>query len=193
MKFRANIKDLYTALNAALIHASKDYNRPHMHCVCISIKDDSCHVVGTDGQRLAVYKLTIVPEEKDIDREYLLNYDDVKTLIPILKKDLKTDFTVPIEIDSDQVDVLLPMNRISIRTVDQSSPPWQTILEHLPKNKKSKGLVGLNAFFMRDVIKAFGCKKDEAISIQVNDELDPVIITAPKQPNLTIIIMPMRI
>jgi DNA polymerase III sliding clamp (beta) subunit (PCNA family) len=198
MKFRTNINDLYKALNSAFIHAHKDCATPykHEHCVCISIAGDECNVVGTDGQRLSGYKLSIVPEEKDVTQEYLLSYDDVKGLLPILKKDLKTDFYISVDTSDTQMNFELPMNRITVRLVDESFPPWKEIFDRYCKNTGSKGPIGLNPFFLQDAIKAFGIKKSAGVpllSIQVNDELDPVIITSPREPNLTVVIMPIRL
>jgi DNA polymerase III sliding clamp (beta) subunit (PCNA family) len=164
--------------------------------VCLDFsKDVFCHVVGTDGQRMTFSRIDGTVDD-DFKGQILLDYEDTKSLIAILKKDQRIDYPVDLKVDnSGAVNFQLMMNKVHVRTVDEVYPPWSEILKHVPKNKKGASLHGVNPFFLQDAIKAFGFTRKDTprLDILVGKELEPIKLTSPKRPELTVLIMPMRV
>lgn len=198
MKFTTNINQLYNGLNAAFIHACRDYSKSHLHAVCLDIsKGDRCHVVGTDGHRLAVYELSIAVKDGETGI-FVLDYDDIKSLLPVLKKDLKVDYQITVEIETGKrANFNLVMNKASVRLKDEQFPPWKEVVPNMSDyGSQGSGVIGVNPWYLADVVKAFRFVKGDDkpfIKIQIKKELEPIIITASIMSELLIVIMPGRV
>jgi DNA polymerase III sliding clamp (beta) subunit (PCNA family) len=195
MKFTTNINQLYNALNAGLIHASKDETRPHLIGVFIDItQDDGCKVVATDGHRMSVYDLVVDIQEHETGK-YLLNYDDTKILLSILKKHLKYNYDIIINTESKRIDFIILDQTVAVRLKDEEFPPWEQVIPDDIKLRKGIKAIGLNPLYVGDTAKAFGITRSYkgGVAFHFKGELDPVKVTCISMPELTIVIMPNRI
>jgi DNA polymerase III sliding clamp (beta) subunit (PCNA family) len=195
-----NLKELYTAINSAFICAYKYNDRQNLQGICFDVRETKTYILGSDGHRLSKYDLVAVPEGGT--GSFLLDYDDTKSLLAILKQEAKgkLDYPVRIEIGSN-VKFKFLMSETVVRFGSNEFPPWERIIDSANTNNEPCNDLCLNPFYFADIHKSFGIKKSDEnprIIIKTNiidndDIAGPVRFTSPNVPELTIVIMPVRI
>lgn len=103
--------ELAKALSRVLPFTSTEESKPTLNCVKVEIKDGVLTLVGADGYRLAVASLDLAQE----DGEVLIHRDDVKELIPVLKRARRVRLGIVKDSDTD-TDGGLEVNRLTIDT-----------------------------------------------------------------------------
>ena len=89
--------ELAEALARVLPFTTSDDSRPVMQCIKLEIRDGKLTLVGVDGYRLAIASLNF----GDGEGEALIHRDDIKGLIPALRKAKRVRLAIEQKADSD--------------------------------------------------------------------------------------------
>lgn len=118
---------LHAALAWALPHASKDKMLPILNAVHIALDSGELTVQATDRYTLARKVISVEVGDTGSAFKVTLQADDVKALLPLLKRAGKYDAIVTVEDDRARI-MLADGTETTLRTVAGNYPPLSRIL-----------------------------------------------------------------
>lgn len=119
--------ELHAALAWAFPHASKDKMLPILNAVHIALESGELTVQATDRYTLARKVISVEVGEPGSAFEATLQADDVKALLPLLKRAGKYDAIVTVDDDKARI-TLADGTETTLRTVAGNYPPLTRIL-----------------------------------------------------------------
>lgn len=183
---------LVNNLKAALLAASTDAARIHMHGVLVEWRPKIVRFVATNGQWLWINE---TEADSDGEGSILIRRDNVKEIVKGIKG-AKKYIGVPVELDADGKTFRQMTNVLGFDSVNAMFPPYAEIIPGFPRllaEGKKQQPIALAWDLLAAVCYAFArIEPKAAVTISCGGPLDPVVCTSESAPYAMAAVMPRR-
>jgi hypothetical protein len=178
-------------LKAALLAASDDFTRPHLHCVRIELAKGGLRYVATNGHWVWIHEDVARVQSENGPEAFLLSVPDAKKVLRAIDT-RKVARDVPVIVDTAARTIGQPGTPVSFVPVDATFPPYA----HICPAESGVGErinASLSSDYIADVAAAFALVGGKGVIIAAGaTDLDPVVFTSDHAPNALVILMPFR-
>ena len=150
--------ELAEALSRVLPFTARDESRPVLNCVRMEIKEGKLTLVSADGFRMGIASLNLA----EGDGEALIHRDDLKTLIPALRKSRRVRLAIEQKADSRYA--IIDTEVVSYKLLSQEGS-YPDYLKLIPQDFTAQA-----SFDTKEAIKA--CRN--LLTLWFNDNLKPL-------------------
>lgn len=200
MRFSMPAAEALSHLKAALIFASKDATRTHLHAVRVEVlaAPRVARMVATDGHRLWMSDAFVT---SDVPGVTLLDRLDVATIVKTIdRKGVDVEFAIAIDGNVRNVHVTQGARTIAIVPESAATfPPYQQIIPQAETSRASARVAPcLDSKYLSDACEAFvliASTRGKAPGVYVvpgEGELDPICVASTDAPQALAIVMPRR-
>jgi DNA polymerase III sliding clamp (beta) subunit (PCNA family) len=199
MKFEISAPEMARLLGGTHRSICKDVTREQLCRLMLSVDGEQLIAVATDGHRLAKYATKCLPHT-DTPDTCLISLAVVKDLYRAIKK-MKGGVVI---VDTSDRSIRVSGGAKGGFVFNYPAhdgvifPPYRQVIPQMEGDREGVRYMAVNPVYLADAGAAFSDAssdgwKEPTLRMEFGGELDPILLTDPQTPELTMVVMPMRI